>query len=301
MNPILDKALLQALSGSQDALAEFGLERHTLAGPGIPGAGSEWDERLTLTGDGILTLSSNRSIADISSEPIGLYRKQDKAETVRRAIQLVRESALAELPPLRVEPADARIRINVACGGVVERVTLGLTDPMALEPARPLLQELDRMAQAVRADPIRTLRIELDMPDNVPAAKVRLRLMVIFQNSGTEGYWLTHPGALRREHRWEQCTLVYGRKPEIVPGFTPPPIELQAAALEPIREEGLDLLWIPRGEEVEQRFNCVMEPPVPGLYLARAVFSSYLGEDQVSGRPRLRGCAFSNQVELEVT
>lgn len=86
-----------------------------------------------------------------------------------------------------------------------------------------------------------------------------------------------------------------------MPGFTPPPIELLASPLEPIRDDGMDLLWVPRGEEVEQRFNCVMEPPVPGLYLARAVYSSYLGEEQVSGRPRLRGCAFSNQVELEVT
>lgn len=301
MNPILDKALSQALGGDAGALAEFGLERHTLRGSGISGGQSEWDERLTLTGDGLLTLSSNRSIADMGSEPIGLYRKQEKAETVRRMIQLLREAALSELPPFRVEPFDTRIRISVACGGVVERVTLGFADPMALEPARPLLQELDRLAQSVRADAVRSLRIELDMPDSVPAAKVRLKLMVIFLNSGREGCWITHPGALRREHRWEQCTLVYGRKPEIVPGFTPPPIELQFAPLEPVREDQMELLWLPAGEEVEQRFVCVMEPPTPGLYLARAVYSSYPGEEQVAGRPRLRGCAFSNQVELEVT
>jgi hypothetical protein len=51
---------------------------------------------------------------------------------------------------------------------------------------------------------------------------------------------------------------------------------------------------------VEYRFACVLEPAAPGLYLARAVYSTYAGEDQVSGRPRLRGCAFSNQVEIEV-
>lgn len=301
MNPILDKALQQALAGDAEALAGFGLERHTLRGSGIPGGQVEWDERLTLTGDGVLTLSSNRSIADMGLEPIGLFRRQEKAETVRRLIQLMRDSNLAALPPFRVEPFDTRLRINTSAGGVVERVTLGFQDPMALEPVRPLLQEFDRLAQSVRADAVRSLRIELDMPDSVPAAKVRLKLMVIFQNSGREGCWITHPGALQRGQRTEGCTLVYGRRPELVPGFTPPPIELHFSPLEPVRDDEMELLWVPAGGEVEQRFQCVMEPPTPGLYLARAVYSSYLGEEQVAGRPRLRGCSFSNQVELEVS
>jgi hypothetical protein len=300
VNPILEKALVAAHNGDPAALAEFGFERHTLKGPGIPGDGNEWEERMTITGAGTLSLHTNRSIGDISSEPIGEYRRQAQHDTVARTIQLVRDARLETLPPFRIEPADPRIRISVAAGGIVQRVAIGLGDPAALMPLTPLLQELDRMAASVRADPVRTLSIGLDMPLSARAAKNRLPVTLLFENQGSEGYWITHPSALQGAHRWERCALIYGRRPDPVPGFTPPPIERQEAALETAQTESLDLLWIPRASEVEYRFTCVLEPAAPGLYLARAVYSTYAGEDHLSGRPRLRGCAFSNQVEIEV-
>jgi len=299
VNAILEKALARAQEGDPAALGGFGFERHTLKGPGIPGDGNEWEERMTLTGDGALRLRTNRSIGDMGSEPIGEYRRQAEREVVRRIIQLVRETPWGELPRFRIEPADTRIRISVAAAGMVQEVAIGFRDPTAILPVKPLLQELDRMAASLRADPVRTLAIALEMPRTARAAKIRLPVTLRFRNSGPEGYWLTHPGALGRVHRWEQCGLIYGREPERVPGFTPPPIEQQGAPLEP-GEDPRDLMWVAGGSELSQRFSCLLEPARGGRYLARAVYSTYQGEDHVTGRPRLRGCVFSNQVEIEI-
>ena len=300
MNPILEKALLRAQEGDPGALAEFGFERHTLKGPGIPGDGNEWEERMTLTGEGVLRLSKNRSIGDISSEAIGAYRRQAGREVVGRLIRMLRETRWEELPRFRVEPADTRIRIHMAAAGVIDETVVGFRDPMAIRPVKPLLQELDRLAASLAADPVRTLRVDLQMPRAARVAKMRLPVTLRFRNDGPEGYWLTHPKALARALRWEQCGLVYGRQPELVPGFTPPAIERQQAALEPAEEDVRDLLWVRGAAEIAMRFTCVLEPAQAGRYLARAVYSTYQGEDRVAGRPRLRGCSFSNEVEIEV-
>ena len=299
MNRIMDQALAGALRGDAVLLATFGIERQTLAGMAIPGAGPEWEERLALTGAGTVTMLRRRSAFDLSSDPVGEFRERLEQNAVRRVIELIREARLDELPPTRIGVKDMRLRIVVAAGGALQETFLSLQDPLAIEPAKPLLQELDRMASSVRQSPVRSLRLHLDMLASTRAAKIRLTLWLGFQNAGQSGYWLTDPGALQRAARWERCSLLYGRKPEIQPGFTPAPFQLCESSLEPSEKREVDLFWIEAGSEVERSLTATMELPAPGAYFARAVFSSYAGEDQAGGQPRLRGCAFSNELSIE--
>jgi hypothetical protein len=298
MNPILDRALAEALRGSPECLEEFGLERLTVAGSGIPGAGPEWEERLCLTGNGTLSLRTRRSIFDLSAEPIGEFQQAASRETVRGVIQHVRDARLDELPRFPLETGGARLQIAVVAGGVLQQVAIGVSDPAALS-AQPLLQELDRLAAKVRANAVRTMRLNLSMPYHLRAAKMRLQITLDFQNAGEEGYWLTHPGALERTAAWERCSLLYVRKLESEPGVTPPPSETREAVLEPARPGGLDLFWVSRDSEAAHTFTATVELPEPGVYVARAVYSSYAGEDRAGGQARMRGCAFSNEVEIE--
>jgi hypothetical protein len=300
VNRDLEQALTAAARGDAAALAGFGLERFTVSGGGIPPAGYEWEESLTITGDRTVRLLSRRSIADVSSEPIGEFRDSCGKETLRALIDLLREARLDELPPFRVEPTETRVRIIVAAGGIRQQIPIGLSDPAAIQPLMPLFQELDRLATAVRTNPRMTLQLSLELPNGARAAKVRMPVTLRLRNSGDTGYWLTHPRTLKRTPPWERVSLLYGMRPEIQPGFTPPPIELHEAGLDPAQAEERDLMWLAGSSELELRLTGVIEFPSPGLYLARAVYSSYAGEDLVAGRPRLRGCAFSNQTEMQV-
>jgi hypothetical protein len=300
VNRDLERALTAAARGDTLALAGFGLERLTLAGGGIPPAGYDWEESLTVTGDRTVRLLNRRSIADVSAEPVGEFLDSCSKETLRAVIELLRDSKLDELPPFRVEPTEPRIRMIVAAGGIRQQIPIGVSDPMALEPLLPLLQELDRLASTVRARPRMTLQVGLELPNSARVAKVRLPVTLRLRNSGDTGYWLTHPRLLKRTSPWERASLLFGLKPNVQPGFTPPPIELREAGLEPAQAEERDLLWIASHAEIELSLMGVCEFAAPGLHLARAVYSTYAGEDLVAGRPRLRGCAFSNETEIQV-
>ncbi len=299
MNATMERALAGAARGDSGLLATFGIERQSVAGAPIPGAGPEGEERFSLTGAGTLAMRRRRSLFDLSSEPVGEFRQQVDRETVMRVIQLIRDARPDELPRTRIGMADMRLRLVITAGGALEETASSPDNAEAIAAAKPLLQDLDRLAASVQQNPERTLRLRLEMPAALRAAKVRLPLTLRFQNEGGEGYWLTHSGALQRAARWERCSLIYGRKPEIQPGFTPPPIQLCEAALEPSEKRELDLFWIGGEAEVEQSLTATLDFGAPGVYLARAVFSSYAGEDHAGGQPRLRGCAFSNETTIE--
>jgi hypothetical protein len=302
MNRILDKALTQALQGSPEHLEEFGLERVLLAGAGIPGAGPEWEERFSLTGSAVLSLSTRRSMGDLSFEPIGKFQLAASREMIRGVIQQLRDARLDEVPPCQLGVADAKIRVTVAAGGILQQVSIGTQDAAAAPSIQPLLQELDRLAGMVRASGVRTMRLNLSMPYHLRAAvKMRLQVALEFQNTGDEGYWVTHPGAMERSAPWERCSLLFGRKAESASGMPVSASEIYEVALEPAHSGGLDLFWVGGESETEQSFTATLVLPAPGTYVARAVYSSYAGEDQVGGQPRMRGCVFSNEVEIEAS
>src|SRR6185436_7401274 len=106
MKKLLDTAISEAAKGNPAALANFGFERATIGGLGIPPASYEWEERLTLDGDGLLRLQTRRSISDDSLEPIGEFGRSCDDSVVANTIELLRSSGLDELPRSRVEPSD---------------------------------------------------------------------------------------------------------------------------------------------------------------------------------------------------
>jgi hypothetical protein len=297
---LLDAALSEAAKGNPTALANFGIERATVGGLGIPPAGYEWEERLTLDGDGHLRLQTRRSISDDGLEAIGEFSLSCDDTVVANTIELLRDARLDEMPRSRIEPSELRLQITLAAGGAHQQTTISLNDPDSIDRAAPLLSELDRLALLARENPVKTLSIRLEMPPRAPAARVALSLSLTFINEGTAGYWLTHPNALAPAVSWERAALLYGKKPEIRPGITPLPVELSESPLQAADQKDADLFWLGPGGSVEHQFTTTMNFSEPGTYLARATYSTYAGEDQVAGRARMRGCAFSNEVEIEV-
>jgi hypothetical protein len=118
-----------------------------------------------------------------------------------------------------------------------------------------------------------------------------------FQNRGTAGYWLRNPSAVA-DQETEHVRLWYAARPVEQPGMTPLPPEPTWAALEPVARADRPLIWIaPQSTETRRFTASVTLDRAP--YFVRAGFASYEGTDTVAGQPHLRGCVFSQELELE--
>lgn len=305
MNEAFRQALGGLLKGDEGLRAGFGLERRTTAGPPIPPDAFCWEESLTVQGNGNIALKTRRSIADVSAEPIGEFQSAQGKDVVMNLVRLVLDSGLDVQPPFRVEPTDVQVRLGVIVGGITHASSIGMRDPAALAPLRPLLQQLDRLAAEARKYPVISLALQLERPPAMTAGRMEIPVDLSFVNTGLSGFWITHPSTLASRDAsgattTEHCGFLCGRRPDPQPGITPLPMALERSPLVAAAMDGKAFLWVPPSSRVSIRFTAAVGFPSTGTYVARAVFSSYQGDDSLGGQPRLRGCVFSNEVTLPV-
>jgi hypothetical protein len=279
---------LRAVAAVPALLSSFGVER-------VTERDSLWSERLSISGGGRAHLCSMRSFGDASGEEIGCFETQLAGP---RLDQLVRDvqAVLPGGPAPNLSPGDVRVTISVvAAGARWECVVGGL--PPDLEPYQPLLRTLDALAVEVRAHPLRTLGVELQLGAPLRAGEQSVPVTLTFENRGTAGYWLRNPSAFA-DQETEHARLWYAAKPVEEPGMTPLPPQPMWADLEPITRADRPLIWIgPQSTETRRFTASLALDPVP--YFLRAGFAGYEGTDTVAGQPHLRGCAFSNELEIE--
>ncbi|WP_437934759.1 hypothetical protein [Sorangium sp. So ce341] len=294
MNDTMRRALDGALAGDPGILAGFGLERQTLSAP-------FWEERLSIDGAGRLRLRTNRSIADVSSEPIGAFSHDAGTEAVERLLRALLSLPRA-LPHRHVGLVDVRVLITVVAGGATHTVAVS-REPDELAPLQPLLDELDRLSFVVRRSPVMSLELDASVDAPVRVSAGPLPVLLRFKNAGDTGFWITDPASFPPGDRAECCALLYGVRAQPQPGITPLPMEVRRADALPSRAspEGVGtLLWVPGRSSVERLIHAAVELNSPGLVAMRATWSSYAGDDTVGGRPRLRGCVFSNELSVSV-
>lgn len=307
---LVEGALDRAAVGDETTLAGFGLERITASSP-------FWEERLAIDGTGRVTLRTRRSIADVSGEAIGAYAFDAGCDAAASVAKQVRAAALLSFSAVHVEPFGVRTIVSIVAGGAAQRVVVG-GGPERLAPLGPLLQELDRLAMAARRHPEMTLGLELETAAPLRRGMTEVPVVLRFRNVGNTGYWMTEPSSFppglgtdddakrmpatedgvdwRREH----CLVWFGfREPE-TPGVTPLPVEVTRGALAP-EDRGLPpLVWMPPRGAIERRFRAAIPLHEAGSLVVRASFASYAGDDTIAGRPRLRGCVFSNDLSSEI-
>ena len=300
MNKSLEYTLDRALRGDQNVLSGFGFERVTTVTPEIFPGTFAWEDRLTVRADGHVSLFTRRSITEASSEIVGHFELSQDKDALTDLIRLVKESPFDKQPQVRIDPGDVSIRLRFVIGGSWYEHYTSPKDPRALDALGPLLQELDRLAAEARRHPVMALGLRLEMPDEVKAGDTMLPVNVTFANPGREGFWITHPGSLDAAQPSDQCQLLYGRQPEIEENITPLPMEIATADLKRTKKDDPPLIWVPAESEVRYQLVAKVDLRDPGTYLARASYSSYAGEDTVGGQPRLRGCVFSNEVQIQV-
>jgi hypothetical protein len=298
------EALEKAIGGDDGLLAGFRLERRTLAGPYLGPNALMVEEHLTVTGSGDTDLLSRRSMADISGEEIGEFHVTRSREVVRALLRAVRQSGLEQTPVFSIGPGDVRMEVNVTVGDFQQRATIGFSHPGALQPLQPLLQEMDRAASEARKRAVASLSLHLQAPGQTAQEAETLQLTLVFQNTGSEGCWITHPSRQGDPTAAEHCLLKFGLKPEVLPGITPLPVEVQTVGAQYTDLDAQNLLWVPPFGQVSFRFSASPHFTQTGGYLMRVSYASYQGGDRIeqNGKAhiRLRGCVFSNEVEVQV-
>jgi len=279
---------LRAVAAVPALLSGFGVERVTER-DGL------WFERLSISGGGRVHLCSNRSFGDASGEEIGCFETDLAAPRVDQLVRDV-QAVLPGGPAPNLSPGDVRVTLSViAAGARWERVVGGA--PPDLEPYQPLLRTLDALAFEVRAHPLRTLAMELKLGAPLQAGEQSVPVTLTFENRGTAGYWLRNPSAFA-DQETEHARLWYAPQPSVQPGMTPLPPEPTYVELEPVARADRPLIWIaPQSTETRRFTAAVALDQVP--YFLRAGFAGYDGADTVAGQPHLRGCVFSNELEIE--
>jgi len=301
MEPIIQKSLMAAKAGHEAILAGFGLERFILYGPVCGPNGRQWQERLTLTGRGQGQFQNVRSISDGSGDTVGLFRAPLAPNDLKEVIELTEQVGLLDEPPYRIEPADMCIRMTIIVGGMQIVKYIGVNEPERFDRLQPLFFRLQQVEQAIRQKPVRTLRVEMKMPDQATVGMQSVPVHLRFHNEGTEAFWIQHPRMLNEGAYYDRATLTYGYRTPIEPGVTPLPIEIMEAPLEPETEAGLQMIWMAAGGTQEIRTVASVNFHRPGKFLARSIYSNYSGEETVGGVRRLRGCVFSAEQTINVS
>ena len=301
MDPIIQKSLRAAKAGHEAILAGFGLEQLVVYGSPCGSFGRQWEERLTLTGQGQGQFRSVRSISDGGGDTVGLFRGSMEPADLKEVIELVEQVGLLDEAPYRIEPADMSIRMTIVVGGMQVVKYIGVNEPERIAKLQPLFRRLQQVELALRGKPVRTLRVETAVQGQAAVGMQSIPVTLRFFNEGTESFWRQHPRILNSGAYYDRAALTYGYRSVVEPGITPLPIEVMEAGLIPETEAGLQMIWMGAGAAQEIRMRADVDFHRTGKFLARSVYSNYSGEETVGGVPRLRGCVFSVEHTIMVS
>jgi|JI10StandDraft_1071094.scaffolds.fasta_scaffold56573_4 hypothetical protein len=272
------------------SLAGFGIERICSAAP-------LWEERLTVDAEGAVQLSTRRSLSDVSGESIGTFGQPGRRDVLMQivaALQAVNWPAPMGAAP---RPYAMQIRLSTVLNGELRSVALPV-EPQSLAPLAPLLQLLDRLAAEVRQRPVRSLALAAECAAPRAQGTHELTLALRLRNKGEAGYWVTAPGSTAAAET-DSCTLYFAALPKPEPGVTPLPVTPRTALLRSVTSSE-PLIWIGPHSEYVQHLRGRVDLDSAGTWSMRIGFATYSGEDTIAGQPRMRGCAFSNDLGLGV-
>ncbi len=279
-NPVLDRVL------AEPALVEqCGVEVSFHRGRFV-------EQVLRLSGDGLLSYRSSGN--EVGEEAIGTFEARLPPQEMKQTLKILRETPLDQSPSKPAGPRDLQGRVSVLAAGEVAEVAFAVT-PFA-RYLDAWLERISQLEDAAVKSPRSAMRLEARIAPKLRAAQA-VEITLAFVALGTEGMWITHPASLHAPAEGDQVF--------VSAGFPDSAESKEAGGTKfeslPIRFEPVkaSYLWLAPGKRLELKGK-VHLPAGTGLWIGRAAYSSWSGKDQIAGRPRLRGTAFSNDLEATV-
>ena len=299
MSAPLDRVLEKLIGGDGKSLEGFGVVCANSRGPLIEPGIFKYGTRIEIAGDGRVRMTVVRSLSDRPGGESGVYEIHKDKAFVLHVAELLKSCRLEEIQAQPASPMGAIINISVVAGGTAADYSFASSDAAATKFLKPLLNEIVALSDELEGSPIMTLGVDLIAPTHARIGNVRFAASLDLHNSGTQGYWLTHPSRLTAEH--EGCELIYGKKPEVTQETMPEPLETQRAPLTAPDGSQPDLLWMAPSGRARVELAAQVNYASPGNYFMRAGYACYSGGGTLGGQPHFVGAAFSTDIEVIVS
>ena len=293
MNEPLIAALDRALKGDAQILQGFGIEEAVITAP-------LWDERVSVDGKGVVTFTTRRSSGDNGGSPVGVFRTTLPKEELLSLIRELRKLVAAPPQPHRSEAYETRIELSAVAGGHLFGAGAPVFPP-AMEPLQPVLMPLNRAIGKALEHPVRSLTLELELPDGVGRGGT-VAAVLHLKNGGEQGFWVSNPLALPNQPERDRVQLVYARPIVFTPGVSPVPVPARKVLLTPpaAATDEPRYRWLPAKGEVTVPMQAKLDPGDAKELVFRAELFAEEGADVVAGQPRLRGSVFSADLTVAI-
>lgn len=196
-----------------------------------------------------------------------------------------------------------------------------------------VVRAFSALEKVARQSPVRTLQLTAEMSEPPWDDPTAVPVKLLFQNRGAEGFWIREPAtfpvraplpqlaratdgapdvdedelphevtpSLARHELCEVICMVERRVPrDVTPMLSPTRLRLEPVTA--ATDDPAAVVWIDGQGSLTRHFTVsippVMRPSRDAPLLLRATWSSYVGEELFEGRPRMRGCVFSDELTL---
>jgi hypothetical protein len=294
------------LAGGGDPLASFGFEFRRTYGRLMPAGCCRYDDVVQLAGTGFVRYTNYASVTNPRGETGVWQARTSNREALLDLVRKIVDAKLDKALAAHVEPADLMLWIRIAVAGTVETFLFSGDRQAHTDLLAPIRLAYGPLVDEAKRNAVRTLGLELRMPNRLPRGRVRAMAQFTFHNNGQAAHWFRNPySPLRRDlDPGDVRELVY----RIVPPWTqdgpaPLPSEKQVAVL--LRDDTggsneEDYLLLEPGTLRTFEFKVALDLTKSGRYRFDGFYGAFASSEPIDGQPRWAGCTMSNPVELEI-
>jgi hypothetical protein len=272
---------------------DFRLEYSVVQGTRY-GLAYEYEERLTIGGDGQARLFRRRSPADTEVLPPGSYAGAIAKEELQAFLRLAQNAPLHAVPALVPSPHDAVFTLTVLANRKLFAFRWSPPQPPVPPDLEPVLDTLSLWSRRVCSKPLWSLSLKAQ---SVHITGEGLEALLRFENAGEEPIFLVHPASPGSPDR-QGLSVRHGVYPKEVPGVTPLPMQVSADELAVPALSEIELVPVAAGRPFDYTLRAAAPFGEGGGRVGIFEYKSYAFPAGAVGLPVFMGALFSPETRL---
>lgn len=278
---------------SDRLLQDFRLEYAVVQGPRY-GQAYEYEERLTLGGDGPARLFRRRSPADTEVLPPGSYAGAIPKEELLAFLRRAQNAPLHAVPALVPSPHDPVFTLVALANRKLFSFRWSPPQPPVPPELEPVLDTLSLWSR--RACPKPRWSLSLKAQD-VRFTGDGLEATLRFENAGEEPIYMVHP-ASPGPAEWQGLSIRHGVYPKEVPGVTPLPMQVAVDGLAAPILPDMELVPVAPGRPFDYALRATASFGGGGGRVGVFEYRTYALPAGAVGLPVFSGAVFSPETPL---
>lgn len=272
---------------------DFRLEYTVAQGPRY-GLAYEYEERLTVAGDGQATLFRRRSPADTEVLPPGQYAGEIRKEDLLAFLRLVQNAPLHAVPSLVPSPQDPTFTLTMLANRKLFAFRWSPPQPPVPPDLEPVLDALSIWSRRACPRPLWSLSLKAQ---SVHITGEGLEAALLFENAGEEPIYLVHP-ASPASPGLKGLSVRRGVYPKEVPGVTPLPMQVTVDEFAVTVQSETELVPVAAGRPFAYTLRAAAPFGGGGGQVGIFEYKSYLLPAGAVGLTVFAGAVFSAETRL---